>query len=119
MKGAAMLLDTLETEGSPSPAGAPAAASAPGEASRSAVLRPWLRAQSLNVVRHAAALRPFRRGEFGDGPETPTEAHLKAANDLISSLRRDLFKATRRVQSSVEGALAETVTSRLQQAVLH
>jgi len=114
-----MLLDNLETESSPSPAGAPAAASTPGDASRFAVLRPWLRAQSLNVVRHVAALRPFRRCEFGDGPETPTEAHLKAANDLISALRRDLFKATRKVQSSVEGALAETVTSRLQQAVLH
>ncbi len=114
-----MLLDTLETEGLPSPAGAPGAASGPAEAARSAVLRPWLRAQSLNVVRHAAALRPFRRGEFGDGPETPTEAHLKAANDLISALRRDLFKASRKVQSAVEGALAETVTSRLQQAVIH
>ena len=31
------------------------------------VLQPWLRAQSINVMRHAAALRPFRREEFGPG----------------------------------------------------
>jgi hypothetical protein len=114
-----MLLDTIDTEGPPAPAGTPAGAPSPGEAARSAILRPWLRAQSLNVVRHAAALRPFRRGEFGDGPESPTEAHLKAANDLISTLRRDLFKATRKVQGAIEGALAETATPRLQEAVLH
>ncbi|MFL6196150.1 MAG: hypothetical protein ACJ75H_18365 [Thermoanaerobaculia bacterium] len=112
-----MLLETLEDQAPPSPAAAPGTASGPGEAARSTVLRPWLRAQSLNVARHAAALRPFRRGEFGDGPESPTESHLKAANGLLSTLRRDLFKATRRVQSSVEGALAETVTPRLQEMV--
>jgi hypothetical protein len=116
-----MLLETLERQAPPPPAGAPSPAgvTGPAEAARSAVLRPWLRAQSLNVKRHAAALRPFRRGEFGSGPESPTEAHLQAANELISTLRRDLLKATRNVQSAVEAALAEPVTPRLQETVRH
>ncbi len=82
-------------------------------------LRPWLRAQSINVVRHAGALRPFRRDEFGTGPASPTEAHLGAANGLISALRRDLVRATRRVGSAVEGALAESTTPRLQTILRH
>jgi hypothetical protein len=115
-----MLIETLERQApSPPAGGAVPGMAGPGEAARSAVLRPWLRAQSLNVVRHAAALRPFRRGEFGTGPESPTEAHLRAANGLISTLRRDLFRITRKVQSSVEGALAEPVTPRLHEMVRH
>jgi hypothetical protein len=116
-----MLLETLERQAPPPPAGtaSPAGAAGPAEAARSAVLRPWLRAQALNVVRHAAALRPFRRGEFGTGPEAPTEAHVKAVNELITTLRRDLFRVTRNVQSAVEGALAEPVTPRLHKVVSH
>lgn len=110
------MLETLERQAPPPPAGTPGL---PGEAARPAILRPWLRAQGLNVTRHAAALRPFRRDEFGAGPESPTEAHVRGANELISSLRRDLFRRTRRVQGAVEEALAEPVTSRLQQVVLH
>ena len=56
------------------------AAAAPGPARSTPVLQPWLRAQSINVTRHAAALRPFRRGEFGRGPESPSEGHLQAVN---------------------------------------
>jgi hypothetical protein len=107
-----MVLETLERSAPPPPT--------PGGAPRTTpVLKPWLRAQALNVVRHAAALRPFRRDEFGAGPATPTEAHLRAANDLISLLRRDLFQQTRQVQSAVEGALAEPVTPRLQRMTQH
>ena len=36
------------------------------------VLLPWLRAQSINVTRHAAALRPFKRDEFGPGQAAPS-----------------------------------------------
>jgi hypothetical protein len=64
---------------------------------------PWLRAQSINVNRHAAALRPFRRDEFGTGAAAPTEAHLQAANDLIRSLRTGLPRLTRKVSSAVDG----------------
>ena len=46
---------------------APAAAAG----ARRAALDPWLRAQSINVPRHAAALRPFRRDEFGTGAAAP------------------------------------------------
>ncbi|HKI04667.1 MAG TPA: hypothetical protein VKK31_21990 [Thermoanaerobaculia bacterium] len=112
-----MMLETLERSAPPPPAGIEPPAGA-GRAERTAaVLRPWLRAQSLNVTRHAAALRPFRRDEFGAGAEAPTESHVRAANELISTLRRDLFRRTRRVQGAVEEALAEPVTPRLQRVL--
>jgi hypothetical protein len=114
-----MMLETLERSTPPPPAGTATPAGA-GRAERtSAVLKPWLRAQSLNVTRHAAALRPFRRDEFGSGAEAPTEAHVHAANELISTLRRDLFRRTRRVHGAVEEALAEPVTPRLQKVLTH
>ena len=114
-----MVLETLERSTPP-----PAATSEPpvgtgGAAGTGNVLRPWLRAQSLNVLRHAAALRPFRRDEFGTGPEIPSEGHVQAANALLSSLRRDLFRKTRKVAGAVEGALAEATTPRLQEVVRH
>jgi hypothetical protein len=40
----------------------------------------WLRLQGINVARHAAALRPFRRAEFGTDPAAPTDGHIQAAN---------------------------------------
>jgi hypothetical protein len=52
------------------------------------VLRPWLRAQSINVTRHAAALRPFRREEFGTAAAAPSEGHIQAVNALMHGLRR-------------------------------
>jgi hypothetical protein len=113
-----MVAETLERS-TPPPAGAEPPADRGAAARTSAVLRPWLRAQSLNVVRHAAALRPFRHGEFGAGPEAPTDGHLRAANELITMLRRSLFRSTRHVQGAVTDALAEPVTPRLHKALLH
>ena len=81
------------------------------------VLSPWVRAQSLNVVRHAAALRPFRRTEFGTGAAAPTEAHIQAANQLISSLRRRLLDRAGRVTQAAAAAVRSPVTPRLQQVV--
>jgi hypothetical protein len=52
------------------------------------VLPTWLRAQSINVSRHAAALRPFRREEFGTGQASPSEGHIQVVNHLISKLRQ-------------------------------
>jgi hypothetical protein len=49
------------------------------------VLLPWLRAQSINVTRHAAALRPFKRDEFGPGQAAPSEGHIQVVNDLITN----------------------------------
>jgi hypothetical protein len=81
------------------------------------ILLPWLRAQSLNVVRHAAALRPFRREEFGNGAATPTEGHIQAANQLMNSLRRYLLALANNVGKAVELTGHEPTTSRLQQVV--
>jgi hypothetical protein len=102
-------LEQQETTSSPGTASEPA--------SRSGVLRPWLRAQAINVTRHAAALRPFRQGEFGTAPEAPTGGHLRAANELISTLRRDLFRVTRKATAAVDQALASPDTPRLQRMV--
>ena len=82
-----------------------------------AVLQPWLRAQSVNVTRHAAALRPFRRGEFGSGPESPSEGHLQAVNQLITALRDTLLRMSVEVGQSVEAASRQPTTPRLQRVV--
>src|SRR5438270_6517518 len=81
------------------------------------VLLPWLRAQSINVTRHAAALRPFRRAEFGPGAAAPSEGHIQAVNRLIESLRRDLLKITGEVNGTIAGAVEEPTTPRLQTAL--
>src|SRR6516225_10199021 len=70
------------------------------------VLLPWLRAQSVNVTRHAAALRPFRREEFGTGDAAPSEGHIQAVNQLLGSLRRNLLRMTKQVTEAV------TITAR-------
>ena len=65
------------------------------------VLLPWLRAQSINVTRHAAALRPFKRDEFGPGQAAPSEGHIQVVNDLITNLRRGLLKMSKNVHDSI------------------
>lgn len=81
------------------------------------VLRPWLRAQSVNVTRHAAALRPFKREEFGTGNAAPSERHIQAVNTLMTSLRRGLLDLSKRVSEAVKTADAEPVTARLSEVV--
>ena len=81
------------------------------------VLQPWLRAQSLNITRHAAALRPFRREEFGTGAAAPTEGHISGVNQLMTSLRRGLLAMSRTVATAVEAAAPEPSTARLQHVV--
>jgi hypothetical protein len=91
------------------------------ETSRSArsrpVLLPWLRAQSLNVTRHAAALRPFRRDEFGTGAAAPTEGHIQAVNQLMNSLRGGLLRMARNVGKTVESAAEQANAPNLQGVV--
>jgi hypothetical protein len=65
------------------------------------VLQPWLQAQSINVTRHAAALRPFRREEFGTGGAAPSEGHIQAVNHLMVSLRRGLLQKSRKVKEAI------------------
>ncbi len=90
-----------------------------GPAPPAAVLPDWLRAQAVNVTRHAAALRPFRRGEFGTGPASPTEAHLQAANNLITGLRRGLLRMTKVVSGAAGRAIREPATANLHALVHH
>lgn len=83
----------------------------------SRVLRPWIQGQAINVTRHAQALRPFTRGEFGDGATAPTEAHIHAVNDLMGGLRAELLKLTGRVDDAVEVALTTPTTPALQRVL--
>jgi hypothetical protein len=81
------------------------------------VLTPWLRAQAVNVTRHAAALRPFRRAEFGTGDAAPSEGHIQAVNRLIGSLRRGLVKMTTHVTNAAEAASRNPTSPNLQATV--
>jgi hypothetical protein len=81
------------------------------------VLLPWLRAQSINVTRHAAALRPFKREEFGTGAAMPSEGHIQVVNDLITKLRRGLLKVSERVHDSIATATEKPISPRLQRVV--
>ena len=66
------------------------------------VYEPWLRSQAFNSARHAAALRPFARGEFGTGIAAPSEGHIQAANGMIVQLRSELMK----INGPMRGAAA-------------
>lgn len=81
------------------------------------ILPQWLRAQSVNVTRHAAALRPFRRNEFGSGDSSPSEGHLQAVNQLIHSLRRGLLAMAKGVTDATVAAIHQPDTPRLQRVV--
>jgi hypothetical protein len=95
---------------------APRAAQA--EPRRSAALDPWLRAQAINVSRHAEALRSFQRDEFGVDAAAPTEAHVQAANALIESLRKRLLRLSERVVQAAEEARLEPTTAALQRTLV-
>jgi hypothetical protein len=79
----------------------------------SAVLLPWLRAQSVNVARHSAALRPFRREEFGTGGAAPSEGHIQAVNKLIDRLRHSLLKVSKTVTNKIDTAIEEPTSQQL------
>ena len=84
---------------------------------RAPVALPWLQAQSINVTRHAAALRPFRVDEFGTGAEAPTAGHTQAVNKLITGLRRGLLHMSGKVRKSGAVAIEEPTPLRLQDLV--
>lgn len=81
------------------------------------VVTPWIRAQSINVARHAAALRPFRADEFGAGAEAPTPGHVQAVNHLITGLRRSLLRISANVGKSSAAAGRQPDTRHLQDMV--
>src|SRR5215469_9102830 len=71
------------------------------------IMLPWLRAQSINVTRHAAALRPFKADEFGTGAEAPTAGHIQAVNKLITGLRRGLLTMSGQVSKTMRATAEE------------
>lgn len=81
------------------------------------VMLPWLRAQSINVTRHAAALRPFKREEFGTAAAAPSEGHIQAVNRLMQSLRKGLLTKTGHVTQAMRAATAEPSSANLGLAV--
>jgi hypothetical protein len=81
------------------------------------VLAPWLTAQSLNLTRHAAALRPFKRAEFGGGASAPSEGHIQAVNALMGTLRRGLLEMSDRVGKAASAARAEPSTEQLSETM--
>jgi hypothetical protein len=81
------------------------------------VLRPWLRSQVVNVVRHTAALRPFKREEFGNTAAAPSEGHIQAVNLLMQSLRQGLVPLSKQVGRASKHALAEPSSERLRAMV--
>ncbi len=91
----------------------------PGTSAVQSVLGPWIRAQALNLVRHAKALRNFTREEFGTGPEAPTDGHVQAVNRLLGKLRVGLKKRARRMVRLAAEARANPSAGRLTTLVTH
>ena len=81
------------------------------------VMSSWLRAQSINVTRHATALRPFRPEEFGTGAEAPTAGHVEAVNHMIHGLRSGLLHVSAKVRKAAESAGPDSSTRHLQHLV--
>ncbi|SDN41380.1 hypothetical protein [Geodermatophilus sp. DSM 45219] len=82
-----------------------------------AVLGRWTSAQTRNLERHALALRPFTREEFGTGHAAPTQGHVEAVNALITRLREPLLTLNRRVAAIAARAQADPSPERLRQLV--
>lgn len=89
------------------------AAIAPGQDPTEALER-FARAQAINTTRNAAALRPFHRDEFGTGPASPSEAHIRAANELLEGLRSRLLRVAGRVGDAAERSAQDGTTPSLQ-----
>ena len=98
--------DQAPTERGPAPSAAAVA--------RATVLAAFLRAQALNAERHAAALRPFHRDEFGTGAASPSDAHVRAANRLIGGLRGKLSDRATSVRRAADAAVAQPAPAALQ-----
>jgi hypothetical protein len=107
----ATLIESVSKAITEEPASSPRPPAASGPAS---VMAPWLRAQSINVTRHAAALRPFLPDEFGGGAEAPTAGHLQAVNKLINGLRSGLLRMSGQVRKAGAATIQEPSTARLQ-----
>src|SRR5271157_1509262 len=113
----ATTVETLPQSAIPSGSSPQEGARASSTVGANHVLFPWLRAQSINVTRHAAALRPFRREEFGTGAAAPSEGHIQVVNNLITKLRRGLLRMSKDVTKAISAANADPGSSNLQHVV--
>jgi hypothetical protein len=107
-------METAQHTSSPSVGPTNGQVRSPSTSSTQPVLRPWLRAQALNLGRHTAALHDFQRDEFGAGAEAPSEGHILAVNQLLAGLRVGLISRARRmnrlVRSAITGAHRDLLT---------
>jgi hypothetical protein len=99
---------------------APAAPAAPAAGLKGArtagerrLLDNWLATQGINLSRHARALRPFAKDEFGSGPAAPSEAHVEAVNRFLDGLRAKLVESARWVEAAAAMARREPTSRRL------
>lgn len=106
---------TLASNGHPRRNGAPR----PGTSAAQPVLDPWLRVQALNLARHTSALRDFQRSEFGSGPESPTEGHIEAVNQLLQQLRVGLRQRSRHLTRLSALSRRQPSSTNLQALVTH
>jgi hypothetical protein len=86
---------------------------------RRSVLDPWLRGQAINITRHAAALHPFQKDEFGRQAAAPTEGHIEAVNKMITQLRASLLRKAAVVSEAVHAARSRSTTRNLQAVVTY
>ena len=112
-------METVQQTASPAAGSTNGEIKSPKTSSTQPVLRPWLRVQALNLARHTAALYNFQRKEFGDGPEAPTEGHILAVNQLLSSLRVGLTRRARWMNRLVRSALSGSRRDLLTAIVTH
>jgi len=90
-------------------------ASARGAVQRSSAadLPKFVRAQTMDVQRNVAAIRPFRADEFGSGPASPSASHIQVASQFMMALRERLLGLVQRLDESATAAVAEPTTRRL------
>jgi hypothetical protein len=113
-----MTTTSVRSGGSVPQAAAPTAPDASaGRSPASPLLTGWLRAQMINVSRHAEALRPFRLDEFGTGAAAPSRGHVLAVNRMIARAGRQLRSRTNRVLDAARVAAGEPTPARLQEVV--
>jgi hypothetical protein len=117
VSGATTIVEPTRSPAAPQQPGTPARPVRTLRGRPRSVLPAWLRTQAINVTRHAAALRPFRSGEFGTGPAAPSEGHLQAVNRLITQLRSDLIAESARVSEASRSAVAQPTAPELGRVV--
>lgn len=76
-------------------------------------MRHWIRSQIVNGSRHANSVRAFDRREFGEGPNAPKEANIRAVNALLREVSRGQARAIARLGVIGNGALRNPTRMRL------